>query len=197
MAATPSHRLFAVRAADLLVLGFDFYNLVPVAGELRRVDTGAPARVVLRFPYQHLLEEAFEEVSDDGGMPLWNKFVRGYLAGEPIDVAAALGSAPSRVAFAVPDEIEAVPASLEELLAFLAKCPLNVVWTAEGPPAVGFSLASWWADLLDLFGLGGGRRRSGSIAWFPRPRGGLVEPEPDQTAIELPYRLILSPPSRA
>lgn len=199
MAATPSHRLQAVRAADLLVLDFDFYNLVPAAGELRRVDPNAPAYVVMRFPFQHLLEEAFEEGKhEDWAARLWNRYLRGLFAGEPIDLAGAYGGGPSRVAFAVPDEVEAVPATLEELLAFLATCRLNVAWTAEGPPAAGFFLGSWLSDFLDLLGLGGGRRWSGGIAGSrPRPRGGLVEPELDQTAIELPYRLILSPPSRA
>jgi hypothetical protein len=196
VAATASHRLSAVRAADLLVLHFDFYNLLPDAGKLRRDDPGAPAHVVLHFPFQHLLEEAFTEADfDDGGAPLWARLVQA--GGETRALAAALGSAPSRVAFTVPDGVDKVPGSLEELLAFLATCHLNVVWTAEDPPP---RPSSWVALLFSLLGLGGGKQsgRGRIEGERGRPRsGGLVEPEPDQTAIELPYRLILSPPSRA
>lgn len=197
MTVTASHRLSAVRAADLLVLRFDFYNLVPDAAGLRRDNPGAPAHVVVRFPFQHLLEEAFAEGNlDDGGMPLLVRFW--HAGGEPSALAAALGSAPSRVAFTVPYGVEKVPASLEELLSFLATCRLNVVGTAEDPPP---RPSSWVALLLGgLLGLGRGKQgRSGRIEGGRERthRGGLVEPGPDQTAIELPYRLILSPPSRA
>lgn len=198
MTATPSHRLSAVRAADLLVLHFDFYNLVPGAGGLRRKDPGAPAHVVLRFPFQHLLEEAFAEARyEDGGMPLWFKLLQP--GGDRRALADSRGAAPSRVAFTVPDEAPEVPVALEQLLAFLTTCRLNVVWTAEGPPAAAFVSAAWWDGLLDLLGLGNWRRRGGIFAGGgerPRRRG-LVEPALDQTAIELPYRLILSPRSSA
>jgi hypothetical protein len=134
MAVTPSHRLAAVRPEDLLVLHFDFYNLVPAAGrELRRDNAGAPAYVVAGFPFQHLLEEAFTEGPyDDFGLPLWLRLVEA--GGQPRALSAALGSAPSRVAFTVPDGVNQVPASLEALLAFLTTCRLNVVASAEDPP---------------------------------------------------------------
>lgn len=189
---TISHRLAAVRAADLLVLHIDLYNLEPGGIGLRRKDPAAPSHVVLRFPSQHLLEEAFAERDDDddGGAPLLAQLTAA--GGATVALAAGLGAAPSRVAFTVPDEFEEIPASLEALLEFLAKCRLNVVGTAEVQPAPP-GLLLWLKSLL--FG-GGGPRAAGEGE--EKGRGpSLVEPGLDQTAIELPYRLVLSPRSHA
>lgn len=187
-----SHSLSAVRAADLLVLRFELYNLAPAADGLRREDPAAPAFVVAHFPSQHLLEEAFLELGPERlGGPLRARLAKG--AGvAPVVLAGSFGAAPSRVAFVVPDEVEVVPATLDELLAFLATCPLNVVGTASGPVAhrtVRFP--GWWP-----FPVGrGGRGRLGEGEEERRPR--LVPPGEEETAIELPYRLLLSPPAEA
>lgn len=189
---TTSHRLAAVRAADLLVLHIDLYNLVPGGIGLRREDPAAPAHVVLRFPSQHLLEEAFveKEQKDDGGAPL--KALFDAAGGDTVALARAHGAAPSRVAFTVPDEFEELPASLEELLEFLTRCRLNVVATAEGPANEG-GLFDWLKPWFSRIGSSGGIYSHGEGEKQPS----LIEPGLDQTAIELPYRVILSPPSRA
>jgi hypothetical protein len=192
--STPSHRLAAVRAADLLVLHLDLYNLAPSGIGLRRQDPAAPAHVVLRFPPQHLLEEAFveEEEIDDGGAELLARLAAA--GGKTVALAGALGAAPSRVAFTVPDGVDELPAALDPLLEFLTKCQLNVVATAEGKAKVGGRLLQL-KPLLVIVGRRGATTHPGEGE--ERHLTSLVEPGPEETAIELPYRLILSPPSRA
>jgi hypothetical protein len=179
---------------------------VPAANphELRRDDASAPARVLVHFPSQHLLEEAFHEgPNDDGGLPL---LMRMWLAhGEPQELSAALGAAPSRVAFVIPDAEPTVPATLNELLEFLTRCELGVVRTADASDRTflsmllgvvfGFasSVTSWVGTLLQGLTFSRGR---GEVE-RPSREAPLVEPGPDETAIELPYRLILSPRSIA
>jgi hypothetical protein len=189
--SAPSHRLAAVRAADLLVLHVDFHNLEPGGIGMRRQDPAAPAHVVLRFPSQHLFEEAFveDEEIDDGGAPLLARLPAA--GGAAVALAGALGAAPSRVAFTVPEGVEELPAALEPLLDFLAHCRLNVVETAEGPGLVG--LLRRLKPLL-IGRVGGGTTIRGE---GEKRRPSLVEPGPEETAIELPYRVILSPPGRA
>ena len=96
---------------------------------------------------------------------------------EPVPTRAAL---PSRVAFTIPDDALPVPFQLHAILDLVMHCELSVVESADfEPPASTGCLGA-------------------VFAWLnPFPRPALTEPGPHQTAIELPYRLILSPPSRS
>ena len=125
-----------------------------------------------------------------------------FAQGEPTVLAESRGAAPSRVAFTVPASEPTVPATLDELLAFLGRCELSVVHTADAVDKTWFSVffgtvtafassvASWVGTIVS--GIFGRRGRVQVTRQSP-----LTEPRPDQTAIELPYRLILSPHSSA
>ncbi|MBM7784157.1 hypothetical protein [Tenggerimyces flavus] len=60
-AETPSHQLELTRAADMLRLKFDFYNLVLSTStnppQLTRQNAGQDAYVVVTFPSQHVMED--------------------------------------------------------------------------------------------------------------------------------------------
>jgi hypothetical protein len=153
----PRVLLSLLRADDLLALDFAFHNFtLDTAGgapSLVRV-AGQPAHIVVTFPPQHIAEIVFQQ-SDDGSLS--------GLARPPVPAAMAL---PSRLAFAVPDDVAAIPLNLAALLAwtrFQQSVPANARPAALGVP--------------------GG----------PAP----APPGPTETAIELPYRLILSPDDTA
>ena len=114
-----------VRPRDLLVLDFTFVNLRIVkddAGALQLVRSQAakPAYLVVGFPSQHLLEQAFFEDAS-GGDPLPNP-----------PVASRLAEA-SRLVFRVPDNVAAIPYTLNDLLAVCRDYDLSVAATATPP----------------------------------------------------------------
>ena len=138
-----------VRAEDLLVLEVDVVNLV-LSDDGRRLERAEPdtaAHLIVRFPSQHVGEQAFFESSSGSVVP------------DPPPVGA-LAAGTSRLVFTLPDDRADVP------------------FTAEG--------------LLDWSGL------VPRLAPNALPAGATEGPAPalpadDQTAIELPYRLLLSP----
>ncbi len=111
-----------VRPADLLCLRFSFANLTvgtDAAGSpvLRRFADGHPARLVVDFPPQHLVEEAFFQSTtqtDPTHRPV-----------------KALLSAHSRLVYTVGDS--SVPFTLEGLLGAMSTLPLNVAPHAIRP----------------------------------------------------------------
>jgi hypothetical protein len=140
--------LRVVRADDLLVVTFEFFNLVldsNTSGTPRRLIRRSPAeeeesRIVVHFQPQNISECAFDE---NLGTPLTNARIDSRIAG------------PSRLAFIVPKEIASIPFTLESLLD--------------------------WSGLVP-----------------PRPRPDQFQaPQLTETAIELPYRLVLAPSSPA
>ncbi|WP_165495264.1 hypothetical protein [Actinomadura roseirufa] len=101
----PTATLRLIRPQDMLVLDFDFHNLAPSFDtdppQLRRVDSGALAYVVVRFEPQHLMEATvWEDVTD----PPAPGAVRGK------------GVGPSRLAFVVPETVKSLPYTEEGLL---------------------------------------------------------------------------------
>jgi hypothetical protein len=155
------------RAQDLLVCEFELFGL--------EVDGQPPNRVLKRsvgsVSAQVVMHLPPQHIAEQA-------FLR--LPREPtlVRTRAAL---PSRVAFDVADGVLPVPFQLEPLLGLLGQCRLSVVETAdyEAPEP----LTGWLALLISWLGL-----------FMPAP---LSEPSSDQTSIELPYRLIVSPPSKA
>jgi hypothetical protein len=102
----PSFVWSVLRADDLLVLGFRFFNLAPrdsrLGAPLVRIDAGAPAFVVIDLAPQHIFEEATaEDPPTPVRVPAGHRLAR-----------------PSRLAFVVPDSVESVPFTLDALLAW-------------------------------------------------------------------------------
>jgi hypothetical protein len=105
----PTSVLRLRRRDDLLYLDIDFYNLEvnaadPANPRLVKIKAGVPALVVLRFPSQSLLEEAVAEHEDPGVDVL------------PSPPARTRISGPSRLAFAIPDELLPLPFEVGNLL---------------------------------------------------------------------------------
>lgn len=154
-----------LRPEDLLNLRFEFINLTlrPNKREflwfkirtnprflITRLDPLKPAYVVAHFPQQHIAEQSFFETDPSSSYcePLGVPPVRSRISGT------------SRLAFRVPDNISAIPYTLEALLDWRRLDP-SVVSTAQPPDN------------------------------FTNDR--LHEPDKHETAIEFPYRLIISP----
>jgi hypothetical protein len=156
----PDFSASVLRADDLLVLGFDFFNLKldSPAGQpprLVRVTPGQPSSIVVTFPPQHIAEQLFDE-NDQGQL--------GGLVAPPVRARLA---GRTRLAFDVPPTIDSLPFTLESL----------VDWSQLTPAVAPNALPDPPPPLPDP----------------PSP----AEPSPTTTAIELPYRLVLSPDTSA
>ena len=112
-----------------------------------RRNAGQPAYLVVHLPSQHIAEEAFPQ-NDAGTLQPGAVPVRGWLAG------------PSRLAFRIPDGIDALPLTLETLLD----------WTSYEPVLAPNALPPGATE-----------------------GPGLAQPTAQQTALEIPTGLILSP----
>jgi hypothetical protein len=123
-----------LRPEDLLYLNFDFINLalddsmVSDKGQklgpmIRKTNSKLPSFIVVRFPPQHLIEEALEEKEDNSQGQAWPGLLRKlpsslaavFLEHHDFPVRARL-SGESRLVFRVPEETLAVPYTLESLL---------------------------------------------------------------------------------
>lgn len=153
--ATPSFVADVLRPLDLLVLRFEFYNLVLEVGasppRLVRESPTEKAFVVVQFPPQHVAEPGTSGDLQAADFPL-----RGGL------------SAPTRLAFTVPQRMAHIAFTLAELLKWSRWEP-SVVPSAVAPDAT-------FSDPPTL-----------------RKPGTGTDGTVPETAIELPYRLILSP----
>ncbi len=146
-------RFRLVRGRDLLVVDVELVNLrVSDDGQrLERVDTAAPAGVVLHLPAQHVAERAFFE-TDTSREPV-----------APLP-ATAVAAGPTRLAFKLPTGIDSLPLTTEALLGWDRLEPV-LAPNALPPGAI------------------------------EGPRTGL--PGIGETAIEFPWRLMLSPDANA
>jgi hypothetical protein len=120
-----------LRADDLLVLRFDFYNLRLRAGGAARevvADGAGDSFLVVHFPPQHVAEQAFRE--GDSSDPLMPPPVAARLAGE------------SRLVFHLQPALLPLEFSLGAILATLSRCaPLvsDRIAQPPGTPAIGGS----------------------------------------------------------
>ena len=232
-----------VRPEDLLVVGFDFYDLgVDHDGGIRHLVARAPEPVappgtspppeepiphpviVVRFQPQNLAEQAFWEDSEQYKPRDDDPDKAATQATEPkpkpsIPVGI-LSAGISRLAFDVPAEFLPVEYRLPNLLELLSKLEPRVVPAALPPDAgvaptlgcVAESVAPVMTNAAELAsGLLGDRRTvrpgRGLLGRLVRtePVGSIVlglppelrEPNPLETALELPFRLFLSPPKGA
>jgi hypothetical protein len=162
-----------VRPDDLLVLEFEFINLQLLQGppRLERIHAEGPALIVVHFPSQHIAEEAFFEEAGGGASST---------PPEPPPVDARMAG-PSRLAFKVPEQVRSIPYALESLLAACRTYELGIASNAQ-PPAKPM--------------LGMGKLLAPSKPGIPLLRPIPREPGASETAIEAPFRLLLSPNGR-
>ncbi len=157
-----------VRADDLLVCELELDGL-EVAGvapnrELRAAAGASAQRLILHLPTQHVAEAAVLEQEELVGM---------VAVREERGRSWARAAGPTRVVFVVPSSALPVPYRLSALLQLLRGCSLSVPASARSAPG-------WDAGLLAVLSY-----------WFNPPA--LAEPTAEETVIELPFRLILSP----
>jgi hypothetical protein len=166
-------RRTVVRAQDLLVLELHFHNLALDPTGLQLLPTGAgEPLIVAHLPPQHLAEEAY------------GKDVAVEVSEEAVAARSRIAG-PSRIAFRVPSLTEPIPLQLDSLLGLLATYELRVVDAAlprsddPSPPGCLVGLVPW------LNSLTGG------------PDPALRAPTLEETSLEFPWRLILSPPGHS
>src|SRR5262249_15071263 len=104
------------------VLRFDFINLEPDGhkGETLVRKGSGPAFIIVNFQSQHVFEPAFLETT----------------VLQPLPASLPVGSrlaGPSRVALALPDNVDVVPLSLEGLLEVFGKLEMHVALNALPP----------------------------------------------------------------
>lgn len=168
-----------VRPDDLLYLAVSTYNLRPVdeagGARLERIDRARPALLVFELPPQTIAEQAFFEPSPIEPLARPGSDVTAD-AQRPKDEYTIGGTAkarigrPSRLVFRLNDDVPALPLTFEGLL----------TWDVLEPVL---------APLAAL-------PREPSPEQL-RAAPAVIEPHPLQTAIELPYRLLLSPNGEA
>jgi len=142
----PSFATAVTRPDDLLVVTFEFVNLAPRADGspvLDRVQADTAAFVVAVLPGQHVTDTVAGETTLD--VRLANR---------------------TRLAFRLDDDVQSLPLTLADLLA----------WTRHTPSVTGNAVVSVPPDAQRPF---------------------IFEPSRTQTAIEMPYRLVLSPDDTA
>lgn len=194
-ASSPDFSVSVLRARDLLNLRFDFYNLqlktdLPLGPRLERKDHTNDAVIVITFPPQNIAERAFFEAQSPGdGCP-------DPVTGDETDcLSLAVDSrmaGPSRLAFRVPDDITHIPYTLDGPAGLLAwerleprlvpaALPRPAIECVKIPPII---IASDLPAALAEPGPGP----------TPPPEEPIIRvPEDDETAIEFPWHLILSP----
>jgi hypothetical protein len=169
-----------IRPSDHLVLVLEFrgVDFTPPAGnQPGEVRGAANAFLILRFQPQHIHEQAFFQPGADLP-PASPKDASDTNPDPPLPPGLVQSrlSGPSQLAFTVPPG-EKFPYTLEGLLAALERLPLSVSPVSAYNPELTGCLP------LDLL------RRAFSSPQPPH----VAPPGPTHTAIEIPYRLILSP----
>lgn len=204
-----------LRPDDFLAVGFAFVNLRLEQGatpRLVRADAAAPAFVILQLPPQHVLEEAFFE-SAGPALPLARDDADARRSSATLPSPPVKGrlSGPSRLVFRVPTGIDEVPYTLAALLEACRSFPLQVSPAARPPrppPSLSRALTQLISGWRDRVARTRTRRaiqlatpaeiEAPQAAGRPALRPALLAPGPAdpserQTAIEAPYRLIVSP----
>jgi hypothetical protein len=210
----PAPRTFEAtvyRPLDLVALKFEFYGLVPNAAGDTLVPQGPGQRlIVVSYPKQHIIEQAFLE--DPSGPQAVLHPVGSMLSG------------PSRVVFKVPAGTSGIDFDLEVLLARLREYELQVSDHAA-PPDPNLPKLGGGGGIIIIGAGSSGPTRIGGTAQRarekrtlsrlsrssgvslqiaePDPRVGPIfaqinpgkpeEPTELETALELPFRLLISP----
>lgn len=189
-----------LRADDLLALDFECINLVARPGvppKLIRENAAAPAYLIVHFPPQSIAEQAFFETTPDYKPD--PKSPSEPTTAETPRTPPVLSriSGPTRLAFLIPSSVKEIPVTLESLLS----------WEMYEPSLVPVALPPKLPQQLSLkprpatLGLTGAEPGQNiyqmRISKVPAQLNlnilKLAAPAAHQTAIEMPYRLILSP----
>lgn len=193
----PNYSVTVLRPEDMLHLRFEFVNLTLKTGSAALVRTGTPAYIIVHFPPQNIAEQAFFQAENpsDSEPP------------GPLPIKSMI-SGPSRLVFTVPAGVNEIPYTLKSLLAWegfeqsvapvalppplpkttqlqndtIYKGNLQKKGVGEIAPQTG--LFSQDVDITPLWG-------AWTAALNLEPK--IEPPAENHTAIETPYRLILSP----
>jgi hypothetical protein len=181
----PSFSASVFRRDDMLALKFDFYNLTLQEGQLVRQYASQPVYIVITLGHgddyspQNIGEEAYletaAEINNDTEDP--NNSPNPSGGGETPEQPGSVGArfaGPSRLAFKV-QYTEPIPFTLEELLSW-QKHEMNVAVTAQPPSQTLYKTTTATTNTLGQ-----------------EP----VEPQKTETAIEVPWHLIMSPSIKA
>jgi len=213
--ATPRQfSIVAYRKEDFVALQFQFVNLGPDTARKNLVVTASPSYIVVTHQPQHILEQAYVEpppdVPDNGQQ--W----------ETLAPIPARLSGPSRVAFVVPSGITQIPFDLEGLLQACREYEMKLALNALPPievtkfPLIFFEVVAPSGAQFELANthrfingirrkrairkgahyLGWGKLVTGAttVAAAPAPHAPKKpDPAKHETAIELPFRLLISP----
>lgn len=189
----------ALRPDDLLYLDFEFINMKLVnlpQPHLVREKGNQPAYMIVHFPPQSVAEEAFYETS-----PELQDSAGSEIPKTP-PVFSRL-SGPTRLSFVIPDEIKEIPLALESLLAWHLYQPslVPVALPPEVPQRARVSKGSAATAVTGSFSVSA--PAGGQSLYLQKSRLvqsrliktllKIIPPEKFHTAIEMPYRLILSP----
>lgn len=212
--------LNAVRKEDFVFLRFDFLNFAPDRNRrnLVRQRRGEPSLIVVNFQPQHLVEEAFFEQKDTPTRPGDPVVAPPVLPEDGVAIRSRIGG-PSRLAFVVPGRVREIPLSLSGLLRLVRELELHVALNALPPNEREATMVvqNAWAPNPKRYGPSRGFRGS-HTAHFMRmhrrayadrywrdhtpppppevitePAGAPKAPSNHETAIELPFRLLMSP----
>lgn len=166
-----SFSVSVIRPQDLVVLTFEFLGVdftPPTSSQPGKVAGRAGAFLVTHFQPQHIAEQTFWQVNDDpadkNNEPPW-----------PTGRIGSLLAGPSRLVFNLPPG-EDILLTDEGLLEALGRLHLSVAPVASYRPPLGCSPAAILQRLTNN---------------PPAPR--ITPPRDFHTAIEAPYRLLLSP----
>jgi len=182
-----NYTVSVLRPEDLLVLRFEFVNLTlrtsaTEAAKLTRTQANKPAYVVVHFQPQHIAERAFFETETPGS------------PGDETPAAPPVASrmaGPSRLAFLVPNAVTEIPYDLPMLLSW-AEYRLSTAPNAAAPPLALpvkvttnrlTGIVETSDDDCDC--------EIATVDMFPAPK--VEKPAEHFTAIEAPYRVIISP----
>ncbi len=194
----PDLSVSVIRPEDLLAITFQFFNLNLEASNnsvLVKRDAAKPAYIAAVFPPQNIQEEALYE-SESSADPARSPPLQSRLAGE------------SRLVFLVPKSVSQIPYTLVDLLEACGSYPIRVPYLAQPPPkllqirALGLALGNTTSvrQVKSRELKKQGKSLTATLATTAN-LGDLVvkgpqtgkPPSPLETAIEMPYRLMLSP----
>jgi len=173
--ALQSFSVSVIRPRDLLVLALEFRNVdftPPASGQPGQIQGAAGALLIAHLQPQHIAEQAYFQVTDNPGDP-------GNESPNSPGRVRSLLAGPSRLVFTVPPG-EVIPFNAAGLLDALTRLPLSVT------PVASYELPTGCSPLVIL------QRLTNNP---PAPH--VAPPQEQHTAIEAPYRLLLSPDDKS
>jgi hypothetical protein len=166
----PTFSIQIRRREDFVYLAIDGYDLVRHGQSLERKHHGKQAVLVVGFVPQHLTERGYRLPGENPKSPGKSDASLAY---------------PSRLAFVVPGNVHSIPLTVAGLLNWVALEPLLA-------PAAAFSGPLFPFILPDAVKKGPGGS-TGPISIPHRKAPKLRAPKATETALELPWRLVISP----